>query len=75
MLGKYLVGRNDAAHLAALQLLAEIGSVPNPETCMQTLAFGELIDSWIGEGVSGDQSYSSTTSCSLTSLSLCTSSA
>jgi hypothetical protein len=57
MLGKYPVGRDDAAHLAALQLLAEIGSVANPETCMQTLAFGELIDSWIGEGVPGDQSY------------------
>jgi hypothetical protein len=73
MLGKYPVGRDDAANLAALQLLAEFGLVPNPETCMQTLAFGELIDSWIGEGVSGDQSHWSTTSCSLTSLSLYTS--
>ncbi|CAK9265415.1 unnamed protein product [Sphagnum jensenii] len=34
MLGNYPVGRDDAAQLAALQLLAEIGSVPNPETCM-----------------------------------------
>jgi hypothetical protein len=72
MLGKYSVGRDDDAELAALQLLAEIGSVPNPETCMQTLAFGELIDSWVGEGVSGDESHWSTTSCSLY---LCTSSA
>ncbi len=47
MLGNYPVGRDDAAQLAALQLLAEIGSVPNPETCMYALAFcgfGKFLD-------------------------------
>jgi len=33
MLGNYPVGRDDAMQLAALQILAEIGSVPNPEAC------------------------------------------
>lgn len=32
MLGNYPVGGDDAAQLAALQILAEIGSVLNPET-------------------------------------------
>jgi len=31
-LGNYPVGRDDAAQLAALQILVDIGSVPNPET-------------------------------------------
>lgn len=32
MLGNYPVGRDDAAQLAALQILVDIGPVPNPET-------------------------------------------
>lgn len=31
MLGNYPVGRDDAAQLAALQILADIGPLPNPE--------------------------------------------
>lgn len=31
LLGNYPVGRDDASQLAALQVIAEIGSVPNPE--------------------------------------------
>ncbi|CAK9208920.1 unnamed protein product [Sphagnum jensenii] len=41
MLGNYPVGRDDAMQLAALQILAEIGSVPNPEACMDWAALLE----------------------------------
>ncbi|CAJ2635980.1 unnamed protein product [Trifolium pratense] len=33
ILGNYPVGKDDAAQLSALQILAEIGSVSTPETC------------------------------------------
>ncbi|OVA05621.1 FERM domain [Macleaya cordata] len=33
MLGNYPVGRDDAAHLSALQILVEIGYLCSPETC------------------------------------------
>jgi hypothetical protein len=32
LLGNYPVGREDAAQLAALQIIADVGSIPNPET-------------------------------------------
>lgn len=32
LLGNYPVGREDAAQLAALQIIADLGSIPNPET-------------------------------------------
>lgn len=32
LLGNYPVGREDAAQLAALQIIADLGSLPNPET-------------------------------------------
>ncbi|KAG0610249.1 hypothetical protein M758_7G050400 [Ceratodon purpureus] len=35
LLGNYPVGREDAAQLAALQIIADLGCVPNPETNMQ----------------------------------------
>ncbi|KAL2609200.1 hypothetical protein R1flu_027773 [Riccia fluitans] len=41
MLGNYPVGRDDAAQLAALQILAELGSVQNPETGMD---WSQLVD-------------------------------
>ncbi|CAK9866803.1 unnamed protein product [Sphagnum jensenii] len=41
MLGNYPVGRDDAMQLAALQILAEIGSVPNPEACIDWAALLE----------------------------------
>lgn len=31
LLGNYSVGREDAAQLAALQIIADVGSIPNPE--------------------------------------------
>ena len=34
LLGNYPVGREDAAQLAALQIIAELGCVPSPETNM-----------------------------------------
>ncbi|KAI4386895.1 hypothetical protein MLD38_004774 [Melastoma candidum] len=33
ILGNYPVGRDDAAQLSALQILAEVGFINNPETC------------------------------------------
>lgn len=33
ILGNYPVGRDDAAQLSALQILAKIGSVSTPESC------------------------------------------
>jgi hypothetical protein len=33
ILGNYPVGKDDAAQLSALQILAEIGFVSTPETC------------------------------------------
>ncbi|CAM6126245.1 unnamed protein product [Calypogeia fissa] len=41
MLGNYPVGRDDAAQLGALQILAELGSVANPETGMD---WSQLVD-------------------------------
>ncbi|BBN18600.1 protein MpZWICHEL [Marchantia polymorpha subsp. ruderalis] len=41
MLGNYPVGRDDAAQLAALQILAELGNVSSPETGMD---WSQLVD-------------------------------
>ncbi|XP_064979395.1 kinesin-like protein KIN-14I isoform X1 [Musa acuminata AAA Group] len=41
MLGNYPVGRDDAAQLSALQILVDIGSVENPDSCVEWISLLE----------------------------------
>ncbi|KAK8964762.1 hypothetical protein KSP40_PGU008236 [Platanthera guangdongensis] len=41
ILGNYPVGRDDAAQLSALQILAEIGFLDNPDTCVEWISLLE----------------------------------
>ncbi|KAJ4778873.1 Kinesin-like protein KIN-14I [Rhynchospora pubera] len=41
ILGNYPVGRDDAARLAALQILVEIGFVENPDSCLEWISLLE----------------------------------
>ena len=43
ILGNYPIGRDDAAQLSALQILAEIGFVRRPESCALVIFYVHLV--------------------------------
>ncbi|XP_024397614.1 kinesin-like protein KIN-14I isoform X2 [Physcomitrium patens] len=48
LLGNYPVGREDAAQLAALQTIADLGSIPNPETSAE---WNSMLDCYLPKQV------------------------
>jgi len=52
ILGNYPIGRDDAAQLSALQILAEIGFVRRPESCTLVIFNVHLVINFISKAFS-----------------------